>query len=143
MQGLVNGGLGVEGEAGIDLGGDLAGDDLEDLLAELDQQLVEGGVHLCVEVAAGLLGGLDGLVNQLRVLGLLGGGEDERRVGGGILRLVFADGGEVARVGDDDGAAGLELLQGVGHDECAGDPVVAVVWVGFDGWTEVSKRFGY
>jgi hypothetical protein len=32
VQGLVDTGLGVEREAGIDLGGDLAGDDLEDLL---------------------------------------------------------------------------------------------------------------
>ena len=42
------------------------------------------------------------LVDQLRVLGLLGGGEDEGRVGGGILRLVLVDGGEVAGVADDD-----------------------------------------
>jgi len=31
-------------------------------------------------------------VNQLGVFGLLGCGEDERWVGGGILGLVFADG---------------------------------------------------
>lgn len=123
VQGLVDGGLGVEGEASVDLCGDLAGDDLEDLLAELNQQAVEGGVHLCVDVTAGRLGVLDGLVNQLRVLGLLRGSEYERRVGGGILGLVFADGGEVARVGDDDGAGGLELIQGVRHDECGGVPV--------------------
>jgi hypothetical protein len=38
VQGLVNGSLGVEREAGINLSGDLAGDDLENLLAELDQK---------------------------------------------------------------------------------------------------------
>lgn len=129
MQGLVDGGLGVEGEAGVDLGGDLAGDDFEDLLAELDQQAVESGVHLCVDIAAGLLGVLDGLIDQLRVLGLLRRGEDERGVGGGILGLVFSDGGEVTRVGDDDGARGLELFQGVRHDESVSVSVWLCVWM--------------
>lgn len=49
VQGLVDGGLGVEGEAGVDLGGDLAGDDLQDLLAELDEEVIQGGVDLFVE----------------------------------------------------------------------------------------------
>lgn len=92
VQGLVDGGLGVEGESGIDLGGDLAGDDLEDLLAELDQESVQRGVDLVVDAAAVLLAVGDSVVDQVRILGLLGGGEDQRGVGGGILRLVFADG---------------------------------------------------
>ena len=49
VQGLVDRGLGVEGEAGVDLGGDLAGDDLQDLLAELDEKVIQGGVDLFVE----------------------------------------------------------------------------------------------
>lgn len=49
VQGLVDRGLGVEGEAGVDLSRDLAGDDVEDLLAELDQQAVEGGIDLLIE----------------------------------------------------------------------------------------------
>ena len=56
VQSLVNAGLGVEREAGIDLGGDLARNNLEDLPAELDQEPVEGGIDLGVEVLAGLLG---------------------------------------------------------------------------------------
>lgn len=52
VQGLVNRGLGVKGEARIDLGGDLAGDNLKNLLAELDEQTVEGGVDLFIEGAA-------------------------------------------------------------------------------------------
>lgn len=56
MQGLVDAGLCVEREAGIDLCGDLAGDDLEDLLAELDEETVKGGINLGVDVLAGLLG---------------------------------------------------------------------------------------
>jgi hypothetical protein len=104
VQGLVNGGLGVEREAGVDLGGDLAGDDLENLLAELDQEAVDGIVNLHVDALAlaGLLGGGNGLVDELGVLGLLGGGEDQGRVGGGILRLVLANGSKVTGVADDD-----------------------------------------
>lgn len=47
-----------------------------------------------------LLAVLNGGVNQRRVLGLLGGGEDERGVGCGILGLVLLDGRKVTRVGD-------------------------------------------
>lgn len=103
VQGLVDGGLGVEREASVNLGGDLAGDDLEDLLAELDQEAVEGIVDLDVDALAlaGLLGGGNGLVNELGVLGLLGGSEDQGRVGGGILGLVFANGSKVTGVADD------------------------------------------
>lgn len=92
VQGLVDGLLGIEGEASINLGGDLAGDNVEDLLAELDQETVEGVLNLLLEVAALLLAVLDGNINELGVLGLLGGGEDQRRVGGGILWLVLANG---------------------------------------------------
>lgn len=42
----------------------------------------------------------DGDVDQLGIFGFLGGGEDERRVGGSILRLVFSDGSEVPGVTD-------------------------------------------
>lgn len=48
-----------------------------------------------------LLALLDGGLNQAGVFGLLGSGQDEGGVGGGILRLVLADGGEVTRVADD------------------------------------------
>jgi hypothetical protein len=92
VQGLVDRSLGVEGEPRVHLGRDLAGDDLENLLAELDEEAVEGGVDLVVLRAAVLLGVGDGLVYQGGVLGLLGGGEDERRVGRGILGLVLGDG---------------------------------------------------
>ena len=52
MEGLVDGSLGVEREASINLSGDLSGGDLEDLLAELNQETVKGGVDLLVDVAA-------------------------------------------------------------------------------------------
>lgn len=91
MKSLVDRGLGAEGVGGVDLGRDLSGDDREDLLAELDEEAVEGGVYLLVDGAAVLLCVLDGRVHQLGVLGLLGSSQDEGGVGGGILRLVFAN----------------------------------------------------
>jgi hypothetical protein len=48
-----------------------------------------------------LLAVLDGGVDEFGVLGLLGRGEDQRRVGGGILWLVLGDRGEVTAVADD------------------------------------------
>lgn len=92
MEGLVDGGLGIEREAGIDLSGDLSRDDLENLLAELNKETVESVVDLLVDIALSLLGVLDSVVDQLSILGLLGGSEDERGVGGSILGLVLANG---------------------------------------------------
>merc|ERR1712072_1653225 len=70
----------------------------------------------CSSVLALLLAVGDGIVHELRVLGLLGCGEDQRRVGGGILRLVLADGGKVTAVTDDSGAGGLQLVERGRHD---------------------------
>lgn len=91
LEGLVDGGLGIEREAGVDLGRDTAGNDLENLLAKLDQETVEGVVNLLVEGAALLLAVSESSVNQLGVLGLLGGSQDQRGVGGGILGFVLVD----------------------------------------------------
>ena len=49
VQGLVHRSLGIEGESGIDLGGDLAGDDLENPFTELDEEEVECPVNLLVD----------------------------------------------------------------------------------------------
>ena len=100
-QGLVNGGLCVEREAGVDLSGDLAGDDVEDLLAELDEEVVECGVNLVLDVVRVVLAPGDGGIDELGVLGLLGGRENQGGVGGRILGLVLVDGREVTRVADD------------------------------------------
>jgi hypothetical protein len=99
-EGLLDGDLLVKGETGVDLGGDLAGDNLQDLATELDEQVVEGDVDLLVDLLAVLLAIGDSIVDELGVLGLLGGGEDEGGVGGGVLRLVLANGGEVTGVAD-------------------------------------------
>ena len=92
MKGLVDRGLGVEGEGGVDFGGDLAGDDLEDLLAELNKEVVESGLDLLVDRTALLVLYVgNGGVQHSGVLGLLGGRENEGGVGGGILGLVLAN----------------------------------------------------
>jgi hypothetical protein len=92
VESLVDGGFGVERVTSVDLSGDLAGDDLKNLLAELNEEAVEGIVNLLVDRATLLLSVVDSDVDQLGVLLLLGGSEDERRVGGSILRLVLANG---------------------------------------------------
>lgn len=91
-QSLLDGGVLVERESGVDLGGDSAGDNLENLGTELNEQLVEGNVDLLLLVGGLGLGVSNGLVNELGVLGLLGSSQDQRGVGGGILGLVLGDG---------------------------------------------------
>jgi hypothetical protein len=118
VKGLVDGSLGVEGPTSIDLSGDLSGDDLEDLLAELNEKVVEGSVDLLIKSLA-LSGGsvtdqyhaafhrvtdlllalLDGSVDQAGVLGLLRSSQDQGGVGGSILRFVLANGCRVVNIG--------------------------------------------
>lgn len=102
MQSLVHRGLGVERETGVDLSRDLSGNDTKDFLAKLDQEVVKSSVDLVVERAALVLTLGNSLFHQTAILGLLRGSEDERGVGGGILRLVLVNGGKVTRVANDD-----------------------------------------
>lgn len=92
LKGLVDGALGVEGQLGVDLGRDLAGDDLQDLLAELDQEAVESVLDLLIKGRALLLAVGNSGIDQGGVLGLLGSSQDQGGVGSGILGLVLADG---------------------------------------------------
>lgn len=101
MQRLLHAPLNIKGKARIHLRRHLARHNLQDLAAKLHEQVVERGVDLRIDALGVLLAVRAGLVDELRVFGLLRGGEDERGVGGGVLRLVFANGGEVARVADD------------------------------------------
>lgn len=109
-EGLVDRGLCVEREAGVNLGGDLAGDNVEDLLAELDEEAVECGVDLVLDVVGVVLAPGNGGINELCVLGLLGSRKNQGGVGGRILGLVLVDGRKVTRVADD----GLEGLLDAG-----------------------------
>lgn len=92
MKGLVDGGLGVERQLGVDLSRDLARDDLQDLLAELNQETVQSSVDLLRDALAVLLAVGNGRIDECGILGLLGRGQDQGGVGGGILGLVLADG---------------------------------------------------
>jgi hypothetical protein len=89
---LVNGALLVEREASIDFCRNLSGNDLEDLLAKLNKEAVESSVNLIVHYLSVLLSVNNGSINKLAVFDLLRCGEDQGRVGCGILWLVFSDG---------------------------------------------------
>ena len=75
LAGLGLGSLLVEGEAGVDLGGDTARDNLEDLLTEFDEKSVHGVLGLLLELAALGLAKGDSSVDQLLVSGELSSGE--------------------------------------------------------------------
>lgn len=98
MESLVDRALGVKRQLRVNLGRDAAGNDVKNLLAKFDQETVKSEVDLGVGIATLLLGVGNGIVNQLSILGLLGSGEDERRVGGGILGLVLVNGCEVVSI---------------------------------------------
>jgi hypothetical protein len=76
VQSLLDGGLCVKREAGVDLSGYFAGHNLQNLFTELSEQAVECGIDLLVNVAAMAFAVLDGVVDQLCVLGLLRRSED-------------------------------------------------------------------
>ena len=98
---LVDRRLSVEGEPGVDLGRDAAGDDLEDLLAEGDEQAIDAGLDLCVVVVAFGLGRADDLLEQPAVSRHLRRLQQERGVRRGVAGLVLGDRLEVAAIGDD------------------------------------------
>ncbi len=110
VAGFVDVGLGVEGEAGVDFGGDAAGDDFEDFEAEGDDEAVHDAVE---EGGSGEGGGFavcDGFFDEGFVFVFLGGLEDEGRVGGGVLGFVGLHGLEIAGVGYDGGVL-FELVE--------------------------------
>ena len=102
MQRLLNASLHIKAHPRIHLSRYSTRHDLQNLSAELHKQVIEGSVDLLIEVLAVLLSILARIVDQLRILGLLRCGEDERWVRCGILWLVFADGREVTGIADDD-----------------------------------------
>lgn len=92
VQGLVDAGRGIEGDVGVDLSRNPAGDDLEDLTAELNEQVFESCIRLLVDSLAILLARGDGRIDQADVFWLLGSGQNQGRVGSGIMGLIFAEG---------------------------------------------------
>ena len=128
MKRLLNASLLVEGKPCVDLCGDLARHDLEDLTAELHKEVVKGSVNLGVKVIALVLAVGYGIVNELGVLLLLRRGEDEGRVGGGVLWLVLVDGSEVTAVTDND----LCELSVLSHTNSRRRPLRIVASVGLE-----------
>ena len=102
MQRLLNASLDIKAHPRIHLCRHLARHNLENFATELYQQVIESGVDLLIDIIAVLLAIVARFIDQLRILGLLRCGEDERWVRRGILGFVFADGREVARIADDD-----------------------------------------
>lgn len=54
-------------------------------------------------------------VHQLGILCLFGGSKDERGICGSILWFVFSNGSKVARVTDNCGAKGFQLVERATH----------------------------
>ena len=52
VESFVDGGFDVKGESGIDFCGDLAGNNLQDLFAEFDEEAIEGCVDFLIDVFA-------------------------------------------------------------------------------------------
>ncbi len=57
----------------------------------------------------------NGGIDQFGIFRFLRGGQDEGRIGGGILGLVFPYCRKIPRVTDDGGAGGFQLIERVGH----------------------------
>ena len=94
--------LRVERQPRVDLGGNAPGNDLEDLFAERDGQVLEGQLrHLVVGgiVAELLLGIQQHIVHDFAVGRHLRRGGQQRRVGRRILRLRLFDRFDVAGIG--------------------------------------------
>jgi hypothetical protein len=115
VKSLVNRGLLVEGETGINFGGDLSWNDGENFLSELDEESVKGSIDLRIDVITVFLSVSNGGIDQMSVFWLLGSSKDERWVGGGILWLVLGDSSEITAVTDNSGASLLQLLERGNH----------------------------
>ena len=102
--------LGIEGEAGVGLGRDASGNNLQNLLAELDQQVVHnlGDKRFAAEGRFPPIGNRP--LDEAFVAGHLSGLQDERGVSGRVLRRKFFESGEVAGISDNFGVT-LELIE--------------------------------
>src|SRR5262249_13428764 len=117
----------VEAEPSINFCGDPSRNNLEDLTAETHEELFHAGFGACRWVGGALTGMADGFLQKVLVFGHLGRLIDERGVCGGVLRLVLADGLDVAGVGHDGGVA-LEGIEQV-HCCCLPELRVRSTWI--------------
>ena len=111
---LVDGRLGVEREARVDLGRDAAGDDLEDPQAELDAEAVDGRLHDGLGARAGARFASSPSTSASSTIAAYSGICAAAVISDGLVVASrgrnFFDGLDVAGVGDHDGH-GLELLE--------------------------------
>jgi hypothetical protein len=98
MERLFHVGLLVKSEPRVDLRRDFAWYNAQDLVPKLHKQVVESGIGLLIEILSMTPAIRHCLIDELSVFGLLGCGENERRVGCRILWFVFGDRGEFAGV---------------------------------------------
>jgi hypothetical protein len=108
--------FGIERQARISFGRDPARDVAQDFAAEVDRQLLHGRGGVAAAARKRVL-------DKRAIARVLGGGKQERWVGGGVARLPACDGVDVAAVGDDDRvlAQGFELVHGAGRRALACD----------------------
>ena len=104
--------LGVEAETRVHFRRDAARDDLENLAAEGDGEVIHERFGARRSGAADAVRRLQRRVDQRPVLRLLRGLEQQRRVGRRVLRPILGNGVDVARVGDDGGVALERVEQG-------------------------------
>ena len=94
--------VGVERQVRVRLGGNAAGNDLQNFQAEQNHQIIEHVRQQFFAAEFGLVVG-DGLVHEKLIFRHLRGLEDQRRIGRGVARRELFERGEIAGVGDDDG----------------------------------------
>jgi hypothetical protein len=108
---LLDGRLRVVREARIDLGRHAARHDREDAQAELDGEAVEREADdLALHATGLLLRPRERAVDDVRVLGHLRGGGDQRRIRGRVPRRELLDRVEIAGVAHRDGHR-VELIE--------------------------------
>ena len=93
--------FGIERKPRIGLGRDAARDDLENLAAELHEQIVDHVLDLRRAAKPAALAVGDHFLEQMTVLLLLRRGVNQARISRRILRLEILDRLEVAGIGDD------------------------------------------
>ena len=102
-RGLGHRGFAVERQPGIDFGRNTAGHDLENLLAEIDEQPIDQRSEFLLLSAFVVVRRLDRFVDQSLILRHLGRLINQRRIRRRIARRVFGKRFEIAGIGNDDG----------------------------------------
>ncbi len=92
----------IEGEAGIDFGGNAAGDDFQNFDAEIDEEFIDGQGHP-LRLSFSFLAKSDRILDEELIFRQACRFENERWVGGCIGRLKFFDLFDLSSVGDNRG----------------------------------------